>query len=60
MARRTLKFRQQDVTRALKGTVAAGVDVSRVEIDKDGTIVIVAGKPTEVGENDGASEWDKV
>jgi hypothetical protein len=33
------------VTRALKATVAAGIDVSRVEINKDGTILIVIGKP---------------
>ena len=33
-------FRQSDVTRAVKGIRAAGVDVERVKIDKAGTIVI--------------------
>jgi hypothetical protein len=44
MARVPSNFRQQDVTRAIKGAVAAGVDVARVEIDREGKIVIVTGK----------------
>ena len=44
MARRACTFRQQDVTRAIKATMAAGVEVQRVEID-GGKIVIVPGKP---------------
>ena len=39
--------RQRDVAAAVKGTVAAGVEVARVEVGKDGRIVIVAGKPGE-------------
>jgi hypothetical protein len=41
------KFRQHDVRRAVKGMLAAGVDVSHVEIDVDGKIVVFAGKPDE-------------
>ncbi len=33
-------FKQVDVTRALKGAVAAGVEVGRVEIEPDGKIVV--------------------
>jgi len=40
MARRTSRFRQQDLTRALKGAKAAGVEVGRVEIEPDGKIVV--------------------
>ena len=43
MTRRPSTFRQQDVTRAVKAVVAAGVGIGRVEIDKSGKIAIVAG-----------------
>ena len=42
MPRRPCTFRQQDVTRAVKAVVAAGVGIARVEIDKAGKIVIVS------------------
>jgi hypothetical protein len=42
MPARPSPFRQADVTRAVKGAVAAGVPVGRVEIDRNGKIVIVA------------------
>ena len=41
MARAPSTFRQQDVTRAVKAVRAAGVDIVRVEVAKDGRIVIV-------------------
>lgn len=40
MAKRPATFKQTDVTRAVKGVRAAGVSVGRVEIDRDGRIVI--------------------
>jgi hypothetical protein len=40
MARGRCTFRQQDVTRALRAAEAAGVQVQRYEIDKDGKITI--------------------
>jgi hypothetical protein len=50
MARGLLTFRQRDLVRALKGTKAAGLEVSKVEIDKDGRIVVIIGKPEEPGD----------
>jgi hypothetical protein len=53
-------FKQHDVTRMVKAVVAAGVNVTRVEMDKDGKIVVIAGKP-QVSQGDAASkaydEW---
>lgn len=40
MAKRPATFKQTDVTRAVKGVKAAGMNVGRVEIDRDGRIVI--------------------
>lgn len=45
MARGPLTFRQRDLVRAIKGAKAAGLDISRVEVDKDGRIVVIIGKP---------------
>jgi hypothetical protein len=42
MSRGAYTFKQRDVTRALKATLAAGIDVARIEIDKEGRIVILA------------------
>ena len=62
MARGKLRFRQTDVTRAIKAAVAAGIDVARVEIDKEGKIVIVAAEPdsegVEVGLDRELREWE--
>lgn len=41
MARGACTFRQHDVTRALRATVAAGREVRRIEIGRDGKIVLV-------------------
>ena len=41
MARRPCTFKQRDVTRALRGAKAAGIEIQRVEIDKAGKIVLV-------------------
>jgi hypothetical protein len=56
MARRPSTFRQQDVTRALKASVAAGVRVSRVEIDKQGKITVVAATQPDDGPGE-QNEW---
>ena len=45
MARAPSTFRQRDVTRAVKAVTAAGVHIARIEIGRDGTIVLVTRQP---------------
>lgn len=53
--RRAATFKQDDVKRACKGVVAAGLAVGRVEIDREGKIVItMAGALPEEAPN----PWD--
>lgn len=42
---RAARFRESDVTRAIKAFEKAGLCVSRAKIAPDGTIEIVAGEP---------------
>jgi hypothetical protein len=50
-------FRRTDLTRAIKGAIAAGVDVVRAEIDPaTGKIVVVMGKSDASTGN--PNEWD--
>jgi stringent starvation protein B len=41
MARALSTFRQADVTRAVKAVRSAGVNIARVEVARDGRIVII-------------------
>jgi hypothetical protein len=59
MSRGPLTFKQRDVTAAVKAVVAAGVEVARIKIGKDGSIEINTGKPAEFEpEGRGENEWD--
>jgi hypothetical protein len=58
VARAPAIFRQQDVTRAFRAAKAAGVRVARVEIDRDGKIVIVTADD-ELDERREENEWDR-
>lgn len=58
MSRGVQAFRQADVAKAIKATVSAGLSVQRVEIDRDGKIVVVIGTPVLDAAND--NEWDSV
>ena len=40
-------FRQQDLTKAIRGATKAGVDIARIEIAQDGRIVLVVGNSQE-------------
>lgn len=58
MSRGPQRFRQVDVTKVLKAANAAGLDVKRVEIDRDGKIVVIAGKSD--AECLSRGDWDDV
>jgi hypothetical protein len=58
MGRRACTFRQSDLARALKAAKAAGVVVERVEIDREGKLVMVMGHSSETTTE--GNEWDAV
>ena len=61
MSRGQQPFKQSDVTKAIKATVKAGIAVGRVEIDKNGKIVVVAATPQDADrEKQEKNEWDEV
>jgi hypothetical protein len=52
------RFRQSDLTKAIKVAVKAGVTVGRVQITAAGDIIIIAGTP-EQGQNSSTAELDR-
>lgn len=52
------RFTQSDITRAIKGARAAGVHEGRIELDRDGKIVIIFGP--DANRPAPANEWDEV
>jgi hypothetical protein len=60
MARAPSTFRQQDVTRAIKAAVAAGVHNPRIEIDRAGKITIITATEAAQVEDGEDNEWDRV
>lgn len=47
-------FREVDLTRAATGLRKAGLGIAKIEIDPTGKIVIIPGRPEQVGKSD---EW---
>ena len=47
MPRGPTRFKQRDVMRAIKAARAAGCAVQTVKIEKDGSIIVSAGSPTD-------------
>jgi hypothetical protein len=52
--RRRSTFKKADLTRATKAVQAAGLEVVRIEVSRDGLIVIVPGQPEGAVRSDGA------
>jgi hypothetical protein len=47
MPRAACTFRQSDLTKAVKGVRDGGCSVAAVEIDRDGKIVVLVGRPAQ-------------
>ena len=48
------RFTQADLKRAAAGVLGAGLAIAKIEIDPNGKITIIPGKPKNRGETD---EW---
>jgi hypothetical protein len=59
MSRGAQSFKQGDVTKAVRGAVAAGIEVERVEI-ADGKIIVFAGRSDKPTAASTGNEWDNV
>jgi len=62
MSKGPATFRQRDVSAAIKAAKAAGCTIVRVEVGKDGRVVLVLathGEKPGLGEKP-ANEWDEV
>jgi len=57
MSRGPTTFRQRDVSAAIKAAKAAGCTIARVEVGRDGKVVLVLTKG-EIDEKE--NEWDEV
>jgi hypothetical protein len=59
MARAPCTFRQGDVTRAIRAVEAAGQKIRKVEVDKDGKVIIVIAQDDDDAAVDSErNEWD--
>jgi hypothetical protein len=45
------------VAAAVEGARTAGVEIARIEVDNDGRVIIVAGKPTESADGNALDAW---
>jgi len=62
VSRGKYKFKQSDITRALRATKAAGVGISKIEIEPDGRMVIILsdGKAAMTDDHCSGNPWDNV
>ncbi len=56
MANTPALFKQADITRALKGTVAAGLEPGSFEVEPDGKIIVLL----KGEQRNHANSWDEV
>jgi hypothetical protein len=58
MPRGPTTFRQRDLAAALKAAAAAGAQVARVEVDRDGRIILILIGKKQPDNNAETNEWD--
>jgi hypothetical protein len=60
MSRGPQTFRQRDIAAAIKAVIAAGREVARVEVGKDGRIIVILANGNEPVDKPtcGEDEWD--
>jgi hypothetical protein len=51
---------QTSVKRVIAAALQAGIEVARVEVDRDGKVIIVAGKPADPATTPPKNPWDQV
>jgi hypothetical protein len=59
MSKGPLTFKQADLLRAIKVSQKAGLSIARVEIDRDGKIVVVVGEGMTI-QGSAGNEWDEL
>ena len=57
MSKGPLTFKQTDLLRAIRTSQKAGLSIARVEIDREGKIVVVVGEGMTIQGN-AVNEWD--
>ena len=60
MGRGRSTFKEGDLTRALRAAKKAGANVARVEVARDGKIVLVLKKDGEAPSASERNEWDEI
>lgn len=61
MSRRASKFRQSELSRAIKAVEGAGLHVCRIEVEPDGKIVVLTdGRSNGTQQSNTENEWDAV
>ena len=58
MSRGPQRFRQRDLTAAVKAMRAAGVEITRVEVEKNGNIILILATGRAGDAEQPANEWD--
>jgi len=51
---------QGHVTKVIMAALKAGLPVARVEVSRDGRVIVVAGKPEQEQNSAEVNEWDSV